>query len=198
MPFGNAVLLLLYLLPGFLAMQLYRARYPAKHATQFEITIWSVLHSFAVHLGLAGVALVVGRPDFALLNQDRADAIQPETIGVLLTGGFLWGCILIAYHWMRIKVSFLPTPDPQAIWPVVAAGSPDDELWVLVRTKQGTHYVGWIDQYSFDPASSDHDFLLLPAYLVGESPDEVLRDLTKGGVYLNTRDVEAIERIPGK
>jgi hypothetical protein len=57
--------------------------------------------------------------------------------------------------------------------------------------------VGWIDQYSFDPASEDHDFLLLPAYLVDESL-EIVRDLRKGGVYLNTRDIEAIERMPGR
>ena len=67
---------------------------------------------------------------------------------------------------------------------------------MIVRTKQGTLYLGWVKKYSFDPTVEDHDFLLRPAYLVDEDLN-VKRDLKVGGVYLNTRDIESIEMIPG-
>ncbi len=195
-PFGDAVVLLLYLLPGFLAMQLFRARYPAKRVSQFEVVVWSVLHSFLVHLGLAGVAHVLGRGDLDLLSQGASSVIQPKTIAVLLCGGLVWGLILIACHRLRVNVAFIPSPDPLAIWPVVAGGAPKEELWALVRTKQGVLYLGWVEKYSFDPVAEDHDFLLRPAYLVNDNLD-VQRDLQEGGVYLNTRDIESFEMIPG-
>lgn len=67
---------------------------------------------------------------------------------------------------------------------------------MLVRTKQGALYLGWLEQYSFDPSADDHEFVLCPAYLVDDDLN-VKRDLKQGGVYLNTRDVESLEMIPG-
>ena len=68
---------------------------------------------------------------------------------------------------------------------------------MLVRTRQGIFYLGWVREYSFDPGAEDHEFLLRPAYLV-DNALQVQRDLTQGGVYLNTRDIESLEMIPGK
>ncbi len=68
---------------------------------------------------------------------------------------------------------------------------------MLVRTKQGACYLGWAESYSFDPAAEDHELLLRPAYLVDDKLN-VLRTLEKGGVYMNTRDVESLEMIPGR
>jgi len=196
LPFGNAVVFLLYLLPGFLAMQLYRARRPGKRISQFEVIVWSIFHSFIVHLGLAGAAWALGRDDLDLLSRAAESTIQPRTIIILLGGGLVWGGVLTASDWIRTNVPFLPSPDPQAIWPIVAGDAPKKDLWALVRTRQGVLYVGWIKQWSFDPAAEDHDFLLLPAYLVDEKL-KVQRHLQKGGVYLNTRDIESFEMLPG-
>ena len=196
-PFGSVLVLLLYLLPGFLAMQLYQARYPAKPMSRFEAAGWSILHSFIILLGLASAAHIFGCASLDVLSHDTNSKIQPKTIIVLLGGGFIWGRILITYHWIRIRVPFLPAPDSQAIWPVVVDNVPKEKLWVLVHTKQGTLYLGWIKEYSFDPAAENHDFLLRPAYLVDKNL-HVQRDLTQGGVYLNTRDIESLEMIPGK
>lgn len=121
-PSIDAFVLLLYLLPGFLATQLYRARYPAKRIGQFEAVVWSVLHSFVVHLLLGLIGRVTSYGELNLLSRDSNSTVETETIAVLLGGGFVWGLVLIAYHWLRIKVPFLPSPDPQAIWPLAAGG----------------------------------------------------------------------------
>jgi len=196
-PFGDVFVLLLYLLPGFLAIQIYRKKHPAKQASQFEVVVWSVLHSFIVLLLLAGASYTFGLSSLNLLEQSGSSKIGATSIMVLLAGGSLWGFVLIGSHWCRTKLPFLRSPDPLAIWPVAAARVARNQLWALVRTKEGRLYLGWIEKYSFDPSMEDHDFLLRPAYLVNEDL-EVERDLERGGVYLNTRDMESLEMIPGQ
>ena len=195
-PFGEAISLLLYLVPGFLARQLYRARYPAKRLSQFEGVVWSIIHSLIILLGLTGIAWAFDSGNLDILKPSQNPLVQPKTILVLLIGGFVWGGILIGYHRFLTIISFLPSPEPQAIWPVIATRAPKKELWMLVRTKQGALYLGWLEQYSFDPAADDHEFVLCPAYLVDDDLN-IKRNLKQGGVYLNTRDVESLEMIPG-
>lgn len=195
-PSIDAFVLLLYLLPGFLATQLYRARYPAKRIGQFEAVVWSVLHSFVIHLLLGLLGRISNREELNLLTRGSNTTVETQTIAVLLGGGFVWGLALIGFHCLRIRVPFLPSPDPQAIWPLAAGGVEKEQLWALVRTKGGKLYLGWIERYSFDPEAEDHDFLLCPAFEVDASL-EVQRDLSKGGVYLNTRDLDSLERVPG-
>ncbi len=195
-PFGEAIGLLLYLVPGFLARQLCRIRYPAKRFSQFENVVWSIIHSLIILLGLTGIAWVFDYDDLDILKPNQHFFIQPKTILVLLIGGFVWGGILIGYHRLRTIVPFLSSPDPQAIWPVIATHAAKNELWMLAHTKQGAPYLGWLTQYSFDPAADDHEFVLRPAYLVDDDLN-IKRNFKQGGVYLNTRDVDSLEMIPG-
>ena len=194
---GNVSTVLLYALPGFLAVQLYRTFYPAKRQSQFEIIVHSLLHSFIIHVGLYYVACLLGLEYFTLSPAQTSVAIiKPQTILPLLVGGLVWGYLLIAYHrWIRVRLFFLPKPAPLAIWPIVATNAPKDDLWVLVCTKQGVRYFGWLAQHSFDPAAEDHDFLLRPAYRVDSNHNDLYltRNLLGGGVYLNTRDIESLE-----
>lgn len=194
---GNVIVVLLYLLPGFVAMQMYEARYPTIRQSQFELIVWSLLHSFIIRLGIEGTALGLGYPDLDLLAPATGSAIRPAMIAIPLVGGLAWGGILIASFRIRFHASFLQNPNLQAVWPTIADSAPKENLWAFVRTKQGFRYLGWVTQYSFDPGGEDHDFHLRPAYLVD---DDLLiqRKLEQGGVYLNTRDVESLEMIPGK
>lgn len=195
-PFGEAIGLFLYLVPGFLARQICRARYPAKRLSQFENVVWSIIHSLFILLGLTGIARLCDSDNLDILTLSQNSLIQPKTILILLIGGFVWGGMLIGCHRLLTIISFLPSPDPQAIWPVIADRAPKKELWMLVRTKQDALYLGWLEQYSFDPSADDHEFVLCPAYLV-DGDLNVKRGLKQGGVYLNTRDVESLEMIPG-
>ena len=179
-PFNEAIGLLLYLTPGFLAIQLYRVSYPAKRMSQFEHVALSIVYSFIILLGLAATSWFFDNNDFNLFNLTRDASIQPMTIFVLLIGGFVWYIFLVGFYRLRKLIPFLPNPDPQAIWPVVATHAPDDELWALVRTKQGIYYIGWLDKYSFDPAAENHEFVLRPAYLL-DADLAVRRDLGKRG-----------------
>ena len=82
-PFNEAIGLLLYLAPGFLAMQLYRISYPAKRISQFENVAWSIVHSFIILLGIAATSWFIDNNDYNLFDLTRDASIQPKTILVL-------------------------------------------------------------------------------------------------------------------
>ena len=147
-PFGEAIGLLLYLVPGFLARQLFRAHYPASVCLSLRASSGASFHSLIILLGLTGIAWVFDCDDLDILKPSQNSLIQSKTILILLIGGFVWGGILIGYHRFLTIISFLPSPEPQAIWPVIATRAPKKELWMLVRTKQGALYLGWLEQYS--------------------------------------------------
>ena len=97
-PFNEAIGLLLYLAPGFLAMQLYRVSYPAKRMSQFENVAWSIVHSFIILLGLAGTSWIFDNNDFNLfnLNRDAPSSLRPywSCLSAGSSGiSFSWGFI---------------------------------------------------------------------------------------------------------
>ena len=182
--------LLIHLVPGFLAFQLYKAFYITKPRSQFEDIIWSVINSFFIRLAIEVVNLCT-EFEFALTS------LGPISILTALVGGLLWGGVLIGARWLWLHIPFSPDPDHLAIWVSIASKVNKEALWFDVRTKLGVHYVGWLAEYSFNPSFEDHEYLLKPAYAV-EDNLSVIRNIEDGGVYLNTRDVESVEMIPGR
>lgn len=199
-PFGNVFAIMLYLVPGFIARQVYRWRYTAARASDLESLIWSLVHTFIIYVGLTVVSVVTHLPTLNLIGRLReaqgAIPIDTSIVVVLLVSGIVWGLLMSLLHWARSRIPFLPTPDPQGIWPYITQLAPEHELWALVRTKDGPLYLGWIDSYAFNPDEPDQDFYLKPALRVDEAM-QVQQDLSAGGVYLNTRDVRSVELIEG-
>jgi len=194
--FKDILSVLLYLLPGFLARELYRAKYPAKKVSDFEMITWSVLHSFVIHLLLAAASHVPYFPDLRFRTYPSGFP-DDQSIAFLLLAGVAWGGILRGRYWLWAQLPFLPTPDSLTIWPQVAVGCPREELWAFVRLRNGPNYLGWIDRFSFDPSQADQDFYLSPAFIVSDDLTTQTRPNTVG-VYLNTRDIQAIEFLPGR
>ena len=195
-PFKDVFVLLLYLLPGFLSLQLYRAKYPAKKLSDIEIIIWSIVHTFSIHVLLAGLSILISRPWLNFLVK-KSSEIEPAEVFTLMAAGFLWGFLLIFWHWSRRKLPIFGEPDPMNIWFKIADLAAREEKWAVVRVKDGPMYLGWLKEFSYDPAQENQDFYLSPAHLVDDNLTS-LRNLEEGGVYLNTRDVISIEFLPGR
>lgn len=195
-PFKDVFVLLLYLLPGFLSLQLKRAKYPAKKLSDIEIIIWSVVHTFFVHLILASLSILLSKPWLNFLAKGST-AIGPAEVFTLMAAGLLWGSLLIFWHWSRRKLPIFGELDPLNIWFKIADLAAREEKWALVRVKEGPIYLGWIKEFSYDPAQENQDFYLSPVHLVDNNLTS-LRNLEEGGVYLNTRDVISIELLPGR
>ncbi len=135
-------------------------------------------------------------PRLRLLTRP-SEEIGALEVSTLLASGLIWGGILVGGQHLRDTIGLTPERDTLAIWPKVAAMTPGSQLWAVVRVREGPLYVGWIKHFSFDPAQADRDFYLSPAFLVDDSL-QVRREFRPGGVYLNTRDVTAIEFLPGR
>ena len=135
-PFKDVFVLLLYLLPGFLSLQLYRAKYPAKKLSDIEIIIWSIVHTFFIHVVLAGLSIALSTPWLNFLGKASKE-VGPGEVFALLAAGLLWGFLLIFWHWSRRK---LPSP----------AHLVDDSLRSLRSLEQGGVYLNTRDVISVE------------------------------------------------
>ncbi len=136
-------------------------------------------------------------------SQDSETSGFPASrfVAALLSAAVLVAFVRAGLHWIRFRVgirwSWLGciVPDPQSTWARVNQSSNTD--WAVVFLADGSMYVGWIDQYTFNPNVENQDFLLGQARRVEEDLTEKYT-VSGIGVYLNTRDVKRIEFIEGK
>jgi Family of unknown function (DUF6338) len=184
----------LYVMPGFIALQLYRAKYPVKGLTEFLQVSWCLIYGIA----LAGtVRWVDHRFLRSSLYSDDGGLPWLRFIIALAVAGLLLGVLLISVRWTRFALArkYLGLrglePDPQSIW--VKVNQPSSE-YAVVYLDDGSIYLGWIKEYAFVPEAESNDFLLAGAKRVDEQLNTIY--LVNGqGVYLNTRNVKRIEFI---
>lgn len=198
MPTNNLVEFIIYVIPGFLVVEIYRAAYPAKEKSQFQHIGWSILY------GILNVTFIKWIDKNLLSNSlySQSDGIPGLrfTIALLLFAVIL-GLLLILFYKSRFYLSnkskFLNriAPDPQSIWAKV--NQPSNKDWCVVYLDDSSIYLGYISQYTFDPDKESQDFLLGDAKRVDENLIE--KYVVNGiGVYLNTKDVKRIEYLKGQ
>jgi hypothetical protein len=191
-PAEHLVDFLVYVMPGFIALQVFRASYPAKRLSEFLQVTWSLIYGVVL-------AALVRSADTNLLHgwlQSGVPGLPAFGFVIaLVLSGLLLGIIFIglhrarffvATHWSRLEGI---APDPQSIWAKVNRPSND---YAVVYLDDGSIYFGWIEDYTFDPDAEDNDFLLADAKRVDEDLTEKY-SVTGRGVYLNTRNVKRIE-----
>ena len=64
--------------------------------------------------------------------------------------------------------------------------------WAIVYLDDGSIYLGWISNYTFNPNQQNHDFLLSNAKRLYDNL-MVMYEIDGCGIYINTRDVKRIE-----
>ena len=191
-PAEHLVDFLVYVMPGFIALQLFRAAYPAKKLSEFVQVAWSLIY------GVILATLVRGADSRFLhgwLHSNAPGLPAFRVVGALVVAGLLLGVLRIgvnfarfflAAHWVGLE-GF--APDPQSIWAKINRPSDD---YAVVYVDDGSIYFGWIKDYTFDPDAKDNDFLLADAKRVDEQLTERY-SISGRGVYLNTRNVKRIE-----
>jgi len=181
-------------MPGFVALQLYRAKYPVKGLSEFLQVSWCLIFG----VGLVGVVRWFDRRFLGgALHSDEAGLPWLRFIVALATTGILLGAVLITVRWARFeaaktyrKLRWLE-PDPQSIWRKVNQQSIE---YAVVYLDDGSIYLGWIKEYTFVPDSENNDFLLADAKRVDDRLNTIY--VVNGqGVYLNTRNVRRIEFV---
>ena len=187
--------LVLYIVPGFLALELYHYVYPIKDRDNFIISTWSIIFGVLITGFLKWF-------DYCYLNNALRsnDNTFPSFlfIIVLIVSGLLIGALGIACHILREKLSkrffFLEIPS-QSLWKKIINNSNED--WVVVFLDDESIYLGWIQEFTANPNNENQEFLLNNAARVDENL-EVVYEVTGIGVYLNTKNVKRIEFIRNK
>jgi len=184
-------------MPGFLALHLYRTVYPVKGLSEFLQVAWSLIYGVV----LASLVRAVDSR-FLNLRLHSADEGFPKLAFVLalMLAGLLWGFCPVGLNRLRTVLSrtfgalkFI-APDTQSIWAKV--NQPQNTDWAVVYTDDGAIYMGWIKEFTYDPDSTDNDFLLSMAKRIND--DLTLRYEVDGqGVYINTRNLKRIEFVRG-
>jgi len=194
MDFLQVFRVLAYIIPGFIGCRLYQVVYPVKAASDAIVVLWSIIHTFIILVGFGFLSWISGVSRLNFFSR------SPDTIGwrsasLLIVSGFVYGGILCGLHWLRQRLNLWP-PEPKRVWAKV--NEQKEGYWALVRLKENeVIYLGWISDYTFDPDSPDQDFFLRDARCVDENLK--VKYLVAGpGVYLNTRDVQAIEYLYGE
>ncbi|MCP4669142.1 MAG: hypothetical protein GY849_22625 [Deltaproteobacteria bacterium] len=188
----------LYLLPGFLFVEIFRKHYPAKKDKDFA----RILHSILWSLLFIGAAFFLDSiTDTRIIGGNWAKEIQfgDKSIDTGLAVFLYSLSISLAYARVGIrrlrflalkhpKASFL-APSPPALWPRLHYKN----QWALVITKDENRYLGYISAYTYDPNAPDEiDMLLSDADCVNE--DLTKRHSVSGqGVYLKLSEISRIE-----
>jgi hypothetical protein len=198
MPINNIIEFIVYVIPGFLSIEVYRAAYPIKQKSEFSQIVWSILFGVLI-------VIIIKWSDINILhNQLFSDYSGIPGIRyslALLFGGLFLGLFRIGLHNLRYYLSRKCkkleriAPDPQTIWATINNKTNKD--WSVVYLNDGSIYLGYISKYTFDPDKDNQDFLLSKAKRVDDQLKEIYT-ITGIGVYLNTRDVKRIEFLEGK
>ena len=185
---------ILYVMPGFIGLQLYRAKYPVKGLSEFLQVSWCLIYGIA----LAGtVRWIDHRFLKGSLHSDEAGFPWLRFIVALAIAGLVLGTLLISVRWARFTLAKKYAvfsglePDPQSIWAKVNQQSTE---YAVVYLDDGAIYLGWIKEYTYVPDAESNDFLLAGAKRVDEHLNTIY--LVNGqGVYLNTKNVKRIEFV---
>ena len=195
-PIEHVAQFLIYVMPGFVALHLYRAKYPVKGLSEFLQVAWSLIY------GVVLASLVRSLDDNCLagkLHSEDGGIPALPFILALMVAGVAWGLALIGFRWLRFTLAKrIPTlhaiaPDEQSVWAKV--NEPSDD-WAVVYLDDNSIYGGYVKGYAFDPDAEDNDFLLSDAKRVNQDLSEIY-SITGAGVYLNTKNVKRIEFVKG-
>jgi len=198
MPINTLIEFIVYVIPGFLSIEIFRAAHPAKQKSEFAQIGWSILFGIFI-------VIIIKWSDRNILNNqlfsDQSGIPGIRYSFALLFGGFFLGLVRICFHNLRYYLSrrfkYLEkiAPDPQSIWAKINYKT--NKNWAVVYLNDGSIYLGYISKYTFDPDKDNQDFLLSRAKRFDEHLQEKYI-ITGIGVYLNTRDVKRIEFFDGK
>ena len=198
MPVKTLIEFILYIVPGFIAREVYDSIFPGKEKGQFSQVGWSVFYGIIIFYSIKYFDINYFN---CLLFSNNTDNPNPKFVLALFIGGICLGLLIAGVNKLReilaykCGFSFL-APDPLSIWAKLLQPI-NKSYWVVVYLDDGATYLGWISDFTFNPNTESQDFLLKDAKRVDDDLKE--KYLVDGlGVYLNTKNVKRIEFLKGQ
>jgi hypothetical protein len=198
MPVKDIIEFIIYITPGFLALEIYNSAHPVRDRKEFTDIAWSVIYGVLIYSFAEWLNNVILNDYF---NSSRTVFPNLSFIIYILIIGVIVGLLKIFIHFIRDQISIrypklkFFAPDPQSIW--VKINSPVNKCWAVVYTEDNAVYLGWISEYTSNPHIENQDFLLSKAKRVDDKLN-VIYPINGIGVYLNTKNIKRIEFLKGK
>lgn len=193
------LLTILFILPGFLAEEELREKFPFKRSTTFERTVYSIYYSIIIHFLLLSTLVLYFSIKSGLLPIVRQPYV--ETIYAIkslpsllfyctlaIIAGQLYGRFFLVSYYERSKKT-------KAFFPPWSRTFPNDKItFAKIKLKDGTVYSGQIKYIpsDYDLLSSPNKdiFIVLPSVLENGRWKELKR---ADGILLNTQDILSLE-----
>ena len=185
--------LLMILLPGFIAVEIYRKFFPAVKFRWLIYTGWVVINGVLIWSLLVSIEERIYNTSWGLLDGTGS------FLGILFLFilGVIAGLIRVVFRMTGFKLAknlnvlrWLK-PEKGSIWMNVNEKNGGNE-WVIVYLSDGSIYLGWVSQFANHPERTNQEFVLQNARRLDEAHKQ-LYEIVGAGVYLNTRDVMRIE-----
>ncbi len=193
MNFSDIVQFLLYVIPGFISIEYFRARFPGKARTDFVTISWSIVFGVGITSLLIWLDTNVLHGVLGYKSQGFPGLLFLLS---LFASGLLIGILRAGLRQARFVLSrhlkFLKwlLPDVNSIWARV--NQTGTNQWALVFLDNDVQYLGYIKYFRNDPDATEQDFLLAESYRVDKNRKPIYH-VEGVGVYLNTRDVRRVE-----
>ena len=192
----------LFILPGYIALSIFRKVYPTKQKGELHLAVWSVVWSglFVLILSEFDRRWFAGHLETsAFFGGDERPATR-ALVGLLLVALVAGGLLVFQVRLRNFaskKVAWLEWlgPDQMSVWAKLNAR--DDRSWCVVYLNDGASYLGWIHTFSADPEQTDQEFFLARAKRVRDDLS-VMYSVDGPGVYLSTKGVTRIEFVRGQ
>ena len=181
------------LLPGFIAVEIYRKFFPAVKFRWLIYTGWVVINGVLIWSLLVSIEERIYNTSWGLLDGTGS------FLGILFLFilGVIAGLIRVVFRMTGFKLAknlnvlrWLK-PEKGSIWMNVNEKNGGNE-WVIVYLSDGSIYLGWVSQFANHPERTNQEFVLQNARRLDEAHKQ-LYEIVGAGVYLNTRDVIRIE-----
>lgn len=189
MPFSNVILIIMFVVPGFIANRIYGSYYAGIKDSDFGRIVSSIIYSIICLLITTGLfALCGGKFSF----DTDGKSITLTQIVVLIAVSYLYGFALIGIE--KFKRKYFPGQiKEQSTWAHI--NSVHKNSWVVVHLKNGDKFLGWIRYWKFDPNSPcEFDLFISDVDKVDEKLT-VEYHLNGPGLYVISTEVSHIEYL---
>jgi hypothetical protein len=189
----DAVALLTYLLPGFIAAWVFYSFTSHPRPSQFERVVQALIFTFLIQavvpvarggLQLLGSTIMVVRP------WDAAAATFTSLTLAILFGTILAYCTNndSVHKWLRSKGFTTRTSHPSEWYYVFA----QKITFVILQLKDGRRLYGWPKEWPIEPEKGQF-FIMLPSWIQEDGTQVELAELD--GVLIHARDVQWVEFV---
>lgn len=189
----DIISLVIYLLPGFLAREIYNYYYPVKKKSDFTQTAWSLIYGIGIFYF---VLFVDTKILCGYLEIDKTGFPSFKHIIALIIISIIFSHFLVLWDKFRARIDWkfiFKAPVLPSVWAETIKKAASNEEWAFVFLKDGWIYRGWISQYTYDPDAAFQDFILSNAALFDSEFNHIYDISNAGCVYIDTRNVSRIE-----